>query len=137
MATQRNSALFMLIRIPVEKPIVAPLYCLLKSFFRLLSALQSYFLVVPGSACHVNFDGVLDNVDGRLASEDSLAFSEDSLSLTSSFFRFRSTKVLSTRVACTSIYTCIQLGMRSHDSFTLITAFIICNSGITIIVSIT
>ncbi|XP_015769344.1 PREDICTED: serine/threonine-protein kinase TAO1-like [Acropora digitifera] len=55
-------------------------------------SLASYFLVVPGSACHVNFDGVLDNVEGRLASEDSLAFSEDSLSLPSSFFRFRSTK---------------------------------------------
>lgn len=59
-----------------------------------LSALQSLFLV-PESACHVNFDGVLDEGDGPSASEDSLAFSEDSLSSSSSFLQFRSVKVLS------------------------------------------
>ena len=63
-------------------------------FLSLLSALQSVF-IVPTSACHVNFDGVLEEGDGPTASEDSLAFSEDSLSSSSSFLHFRSAQVLS------------------------------------------
>lgn len=70
-------------------------FSLLKVFFlSLLSALQSVF-IVPTSACHVNFDGVLEEGDGPTASEDSLAFSEDSLSSSSSFLHFRSAQVLS------------------------------------------
>ena len=62
--------------------------------FSPLFVLQSLFLV-PKSACHVNFDGVLDEGDGPSASEDSLGFSEDSLSSSqSSFLRYRTPKVL-------------------------------------------
>ena len=63
----------------------------------LLSIPQSLF-IVPKSACHVNFDGVLEEGDGPSASEDSLAFSEDSLSSSSSFLHFRSSQVLSARL---------------------------------------
>ena len=60
----------------------------------LLSIPQSLF-IVPTSACHVNFDGVLEEGDGPSTSEDSLAFSEDSLSSSSSFLHFRSAQVQS------------------------------------------
>ncbi|XP_020608657.1 serine/threonine-protein kinase TAO3-like isoform X2 [Orbicella faveolata] len=51
---------------------------------------EASVFIVPTSACHVNFDGVLEEGDGPTASEDSLAFSEDSLSSSSSFLHFRS-----------------------------------------------
>ncbi|XP_078362933.1 serine/threonine-protein kinase TAO1-like isoform X1 [Oculina patagonica] len=51
---------------------------------------EASLYIVPTSACHVNFDGVLEEGDGPSASEDSLAFSEDSLSSSSSFLHFKS-----------------------------------------------
>ncbi|XP_027044188.1 serine/threonine-protein kinase TAO3-like isoform X3 [Pocillopora damicornis] len=53
---------------------------------------EASLFIVPTSACHVNFDGVLEEGDGPSASEDSLAFSEDSLSSSSSFLHFRSSQ---------------------------------------------
>ncbi|CAH3111039.1 unnamed protein product [Porites lobata] len=54
---------------------------------------EASLFLVPKSACHVNFDGVLDEGDGPSASEDSLGFSEDSLSSSqSSFLRYRTPK---------------------------------------------
>lgn len=124
MDTQLNCAHFMLIQITEEKLIVAPLSCLLKSLFSssictsVLLPCCSWFSMPCKLWWGVGWWGRPFGIWGQLG------ILWRFLVFTIIIFPIQINKgSVNSCVACTSIYTCIQLGIRSHVSFTLMSAF--------------